>query len=320
MQYILEILRSFSDNETVIRLLFVGLSAAAIFIFVLALSLLGSAFTSPARRRIREVAGGDEGSKGSESFDLGKLVEPIGTLVVPKKDAELKTTQARLIHAGYRGENALTSYYAWRLLMIVLLPGLVFIVTQYIPSMPLKRVLTLAAIAVGTGIMGPQLFLSHMVDKRQLKLRRSFPDALDLLVVCVEAGLGLAAAIQRVGKELGVSHPELSAELAIVNAEIRAGVDRLDALKGLADRTGLDDIRGLVTLLAQSMRFGTSIAETLRVYAEEFRDKRMQAAEEMAAKVGTKLIFPLTFCLFPAFFLVAIGPAILKILAALSRF
>ena len=117
--------------------------------------------------------------------------------------------------------------------------------------------------------------------------------ALDLLVVCVEAGLGLAPALQRVSDDLIVSHPELGAELALVNAEMRAGVERTQALKNLADRTGLDDIRGLVALLVQTMRFGTGVADALRIYSEEFRDKRMQAAEEQAALIGTKMIFPL---------------------------
>ena len=143
-----------------------------------------------------------------------------------------------------------------------------------------------------------------------------FPDALDILVICTEAGLGLNAALQRVTDELGVSYPELMEELEMVNAEIRIGVDRVVALRGLADRTGIEEIRGLVTLLTQSLRFGTSIAQTLRIYSEEFRDKRAQRAEEEAAKIATKMIFPLVFCMFPAFFIVAIGPAILGVMKA----
>jgi len=150
-------------------------------------------------------------------------------------------------------------------------------------------------------------------------LRTAFPDALDLLVVCVESGLGLAPALQRVADELMVSHPELGTELASVNAEMRAGVERTQALKNLSARTGLEDIRGLVALLVQTMRFGTSVADALRVYSEEFRDKRMQAAEEQAAKIGTKLIFPLVFCLFPSFFLVAIGPAVLRLIEVFKQ-
>jgi tight adherence protein C len=134
----------------------------------------------------------------------------------------------------------------------------------------------------------------------------------------VESGLGLGPAIQRVAEEINVSHPELSMDLAMVNAEMRAGMQREEALRNLADRTGLPDIRGLVGLLVQSMRFGTSVADALRIYSEEFRDKRMQAAEEQAAKIGTRMIFPLVLCMFPVFFIVAVGPAALRIIDAFS--
>jgi tight adherence protein C len=168
------------------------------------------------------------------------------------------------------------------------------------------------AAAAAIGLFGPNKALERLVEKRVKKLRDGFPDALDLLVVCVESGLGLSAAIQRVSDEISVSHEDLSMELALVNAETRAGMDRAKALRNLADRTGLDDIRGLVSMLVQAMRFGTSIADTLRVYSEEFRDRRMQKAEEAAAKIGTKLLFPLVLCLFPSFFTVAIGPAVIR--------
>ena len=153
-----------------------------------------------------------------------------------------------------------------------------------------------------------------MIERRKRRLYNGFPDALDLLVVCTEAGYGLKPALQRVADELVIGHPELSEELALVNSEMRAGVDRVDALRNLADRTGLEEIAGLVALLSQSLRFGTSIAESLRIYSEEFRDKRMQRAEEEAGKVSTKMVFPLVLCMFPAFFVVAIGPAIVGLL------
>jgi tight adherence protein C len=157
------------------------------------------------------------------------------------------------------------------------------------------------------------------MEKRIKKLRDGFPDALDLLVVCVESGLGLTAAIQRVADEIAVSHEELAMEMSLVSAETRAGMDRARALKNLASRTGLVDIRGLVSMLVQAMRFGTSIADTLRVYSDEFRDRRMQKAEEQAATIGTKLLFPLVMCLFPSFFLVAIGPAILRFMDVFQK-
>jgi len=172
--------------------------------------------------------------------------------------------------------------------------------------------------ASGIGLLLPSIFLSHRVETRKRSLMNALPDALDLLVTCTEAGLGLNQALQRVANEIEVSHPLLAEELALVNAEIRAGVDRTEALKALASRTGLEEIRGLVSLMSQSMRFGTSIADTLRIYSEEYREKRMQRAEEQAAKIGTKLIFPLVFFLWPAFFIVAVAPAVLGALRAIQ--
>ena len=190
---------------------------------------------------------------------------------------------------------------------------------RWFPGLTTAKLLLYMAMAAGAGVLLPSNVLDRLVERRLRRLRHGFPDALDLLVVCVEAGLGLSGAIQRVADEIVVSHAELSRELSLVNAEIRAGVDRSQALRNLADRTGLDDIRGLVSLLIQTMRFGTSVADALRVYSEEFRDRRMQKAEEEAAKIGTKLIFPLVFCLFPSFFLVAIGPAVLRLVDVFSQ-
>jgi tight adherence protein C len=157
------------------------------------------------------------------------------------------------------------------------------------------------------------------VSTRIKKLRNGFPDALDLLVVCVESGLGLTQALQRVADEIIVSHSELGLELAVVNAEIGAGVDQVTALKNFAERTGLEDVRGLVSLLIQTLKFGTGVADSLRVYAFEFRDKRMQLAEEQAAKIGTKLIFPLILFMFPGFFVVALGPAIIRLMSVFGN-
>jgi tight adherence protein C len=145
------------------------------------------------------------------------------------------------------------------------------------------------------------------------------PDAIDLLVVCTEAGLGLNAALLRVALAMVDIHPALAEELLLVTSEIRAGVDRSQALTNLSLRTGLDDIKGLVAVLGQSMRFGTSIAQTLRIYSEEFRDKRMQKADLEAAKLATKMIFPLTFCFLPGFFIVALGPTIVNVAALLPN-
>jgi tight adherence protein C len=179
--------------------------------------------------------------------------------------------------------------------------------------------LLLVVMVAGIGWLLPALYVAKRKQARQNRLRIAFPDALDLMVVCVESGLSLPTTIERVAEEMSVSHVELAEELALVNAQIRAGITSTEALKQLAIRTGLEDVQGLVSLLAQSIRFGTSVADTLRIYADEFRDRRTQAAEEAGAKIGTKLIFPLIFCLWPSFFLVAIGPAMIGVMKAFGN-
>ncbi|NIW24538.1 MAG: type II secretion system F family protein, partial [Gammaproteobacteria bacterium] len=184
----------------------------------------------------------------------------------------------KLVHAGFRSPSAVQDFYATKVVLAVILAAIFLFATRWIPNLTTQMQLVYTGCACGAGIFLPNLVLDRLVERRMKKLRNGFPDALDMLVVCVEAGLGISQAIQRVSDELGVSHPELAEELALVNAEIRAGVDRVSALKNLAHRTGLDDVQGLVSLLVQTLRFGTSIAESLRVYSVEFRDKRTQKA------------------------------------------
>jgi tight adherence protein C len=164
----------------------------------------------------------------------------------------------------------------------------------------------------------PNIVLDQKIGARKEEIVNGFPDALDLLVSCTEAGLGLNSALQRVSDELDVVHPALASELGMVNIEIRAGIDRMDALKNLSNRTGVEDIRGLVALLCQCSKFGSPIADALREYSLEFRDIRMQRAEEASAKISTKMIFPMTLCIFPVMFIVAVGPAVIGAITALS--
>jgi tight adherence protein C len=156
------------------------------------------------------------------------------------------------------------------------------------------------------------MVLGRMAKRRQHRIRLGLADALDLLVVSVEAGLGLDQAIQRVGEELDFAHPDLSDELRLINLELRAGKARVEALRNLSERTGVDDITSLVAMLVQTDKFGTSVAQSLRVHSETVRTKRRQRAEEAAAKTGVKMVFPLVFCIFPSIWVVTIGPAIIK--------
>jgi len=296
--------------------LFIALAAAAAFALSMGVSALVVGVSDPIRRRLGRLSEG----AAPDSFGeiLSQVMRPLATVLIPRQDWARKRVGRLLVHAGYRSPTALTLFYGVKAIAIVLFPVIVLLSSPLLPQVP---TLKLIIYAIGSGFFGAivcSMWLDRAVERRQRALREAFPDALDLLVVCVESGLGLAPALQRVADEIGVSHPELGDELALVNAEIRAGVERGQALKNLADRTGLQDVRGLTALLVQTMRFGTSVADALRVYSDEFRDKRTQSAEEQAAKISTKMIFPLVFCLFPSFFLVAVGPAVIGLIDAFT--
>ena len=240
-------------------------------------------------------------------------LEPFGRQLLPVMGDERRRIEEQLFIAGLRRPTAAANFVLSKLvlLVVVLVASWVFWPNEFESVATPIVALPIAGIVLALG--GPNWWLESRVKRRQAKLRNGFPDALDLLVICVEAGLGLTAALERVTTEVRILHPELAQEFAAVNAEIRSGIDRSTALQGLNRRTGLPEIRGLVTLLVQTMQLGTGIADSLRVYSSEFRDQRMRNAEERAAKTGTKMIFPLVFCEFPAFFLVAVGPAVIQI-------
>ena len=318
MQGLLEQFGVIVGDEAFLANLVVWLSAATVFVLVLGSAVLLLNYFDPVRRRVGTVVGGapeDERLLIKVTTALG----PVSTFILPRAELERNNATLRLSRAGYRSPMALQVYYLAKTVLAIVLPLIVLVCASWLPRIETTNLLVYAMVASGIGLIGPNVVLQRMLEKRMRALRNGFPDALDLLVVCVESGLGLAAAIQRVGEELEVSHPELAFELLLVNSEIRVGVPRERALKNLADRTGLEDIRGLVALLVQTMRFGTGVADALRVYSAEFRDKRTQHAEELAAKMGTKLVFPLVLFMFPIFFIVAIGPAVLRIIDAFSK-
>jgi tight adherence protein C len=317
MSSLLALLQSYMPDPNAQRFVLIGVAGLVVFLFALGVSSLVTVATDPARRRLGALAPSSKEDTNESTFSA--WVHSAAGYVLPTKGAERDNVQRQLTHAGLRSPNALASFYGIKTCLALGLALAVFVSSRWIPQLSSSGIFFYVLLAAGVGLIAPNTVLRHLVAKRQKHLRNGFPDALDMLVICVEAGLGLTAAVQRVADELHFSHPELASELALVNAETRAGIERETALKNLTERTGLDDIRGLVSLLVQTLRFGTSVADTLRVYSDEFRDKRTQRAEEQAAKVGTKLIFPLVFCLFPSFFLVAIGPAVIRIVEAFSQ-
>ena len=233
-------------------------------------------------------------------------------LRTPISMASASKTQKLLHYAGHRTGTALATYNTIRLVCMVCLPVAFFLGTLRIHMMPATRFLITAVLAL-LGMMLPKMVLKSMARGRQHRLKLSLPDALDLLVICVEAGMGLNQAIVKVSEELERTHKEISEELKLVNLEIRAGRTRVEALKNLGERTGVDDIIALAAMLIQTDKFGTSVAKSLRVHSDCLRTERIQRAEEAAAKTTIKLIFPLLFCIFPALLVVILGPAFLNL-------
>lgn len=231
---------------------------------------------------------------------------------VPRSPKELGTLRLRLVQAGYRRDEALTIFFGVRVFFAIVL---FLILSNPILIRP-NMMLALGGLALGYVL--PGMVLARLAKRRAHRIRLSLADALDLLVVSVEAGLGLDQAMTRVGTELAFAHPELSEELKLINLELRAGKARAEALRNLADRTGVDDLSSLVTMLIQTDKFGTSVAQSLRVYSETLRTKRRQRAEEAAAKTTIKLVFPLVLFIFPTMFVVILAPALIRIVRTLE--
>ncbi len=242
---------------------------------------------------------------------LSRKVQALGQHA-PISPQDAQTTRRMLAAAGYRAESGVALLYGIKLILAIGFAILSIIFRDRITVNPVLRiVLPLAATAAGYWI--PGFLLERKVTKRQERLRLALPDGLDLMVVSVEAGLGLDQAVQNVGRELAVAHPELSEELSLVTLEMRAGKRRAEALRNLALRTGEPELRKLTAILIQSDRFGTSMADALRTHSEFMRVRRRQEAEERAAKVGVKLVFPIFFFILPSILVVAAGPGILQV-------
>ncbi len=307
----------------IIVLICVGVSVATVLLFVLEMAPGRNELVA---QRLQELqtAGRDtpqilqRRKRQAQTERLKSIVAAFGE-AVQERSSNLSAVRLRLIRAGYPNASAVPFYLGLR----VLLPAvLAFGALILLPTVG-KTALVTTLMVVYNAAMGyvmPSILVGRKVKLRQKEMQRALPDALDMLVVSVEAGLGLNQALVRVSEEIDRISPVLSEQLALVNLEIRAGTPREEALRNLADRTGLQDISSLVGMLIQTDRFGTSVAQALRVHAEVMRTKRRQRAEEAAAKTTIKLVFPLVFCIFPAMFVVILGPALIQIYQALKSF
>jgi tight adherence protein C len=242
---------------------------------------------------------------------LVRVIRQIGQKV-PISPADATMTRRYLIAAGLRSDSALQLYYGLKVICGIALLIAGFLLRSYVPGLPIFRML-LPVAAAAAGYAAPNMILEWLVSRRQETLKFSLPDALDLMVVCVEAGLGLDQAILTVSRELALTHKELSEEFSLVSLEMQAGKRRSEALRNLADRTGEAELRKLIAILIQTDRFGTSMAESLRTHSDFLRIRRRQEAEERAGKVGVKLVFPIFFCILPSMLVVVAGPGLLQI-------
>jgi tight adherence protein C len=293
----------------------IALALISVFVAVAACCAAGAYLwagrTSPERRRLAQFAGQNTGGASAIRsapvvLDASSVPDTRLQRFVPKSPKEMGRLRRRLAAAGYTQPSAAAVYSLAEVGLPVLLAGVPLIV------LPLKYGMLVALLGAAIGFFLPGLVVERTIRRRQLQITNGLPDALDILIVCIEAGNAIDQAILKAAEELQVSHPVLAHELQLVNIETRAGKPRIEAFKNFAERTRVDDVRSLVAMLVQTDRFGTSVAQALKTYAEVLRSKRRQRAEEKAAKLGVKLVFPLVFFLFPALYVVTLGPAVVQ--------
>jgi len=299
--------------------------AAIAFAFVAVGLVAGTAMAAalrrfvPAQRRLQELAVAGHAAPPVpvvSDVRLEDRSDPRLERVVrmfPKSPKEMMRVRSRLARAGYYSLGAAIVYSASELV----LPVVFGLAVYFLLSRPLN--IMLGVLAAMVGYMLPSLVLGRQIARRTRQIENGLPDALDLLIVCIEAGSSVDQALARASDELGIAYPALAYEFQVINTEVRAGKRRLEAFKNFAERTRSDDVRALVAMLVQTDRFGTSVGQALRTYAGALRTRRRQRAEERAAKLGVKLVFPLVFFLFPALYVVLLGPAAIKIFRVLIQ-
>ncbi len=294
-------------------LIFAAITAAAY-----AVSLHVAAEKSPVAVRLRQLrtthAGGTAAGYENAPPLLLKLLADLGGFM-PASDGR-NALRTGLVRAGYRGDEAPLVFLGTKLLLAFLLP-VAWLAVAYATAHPIGNALITTILLVAVGFYLPSLWLWLRQRRRHDEILAALPDSLDLMVVCVEAGLGMGAALQRVGGEIRIASPALSEELSLVNQQMQTGISRTEALRNLAERSGVEDVYALVAMLIQTDRLGTSVAASLRAHADSMRTRRRQRAEQLARKAGVKLAFPLVFLILPALLVVILGPAGIQLMKAL---
>jgi tight adherence protein C len=298
------------------------LQALAAFLMASTLTLLFFMFLSrPVTRldsRLRDLSG-----KGPATDPMGQFARSalprMGAALMPDKPEERSRLQTRLIQAGLYSRQAIYIYLGVKLLFMIVPPilGLLAALSGLVDSV--SKGVIIGALGGVVGMIGPSFWLDRRKAERQLAFRRALPDAMDVLVICLEGGLSLPAAFKRVAGELRGAHPSLAAELLIVEREVQLGRSTGEAMRQFGERSDLEEVRSLASVIMQSERFGASLVRALRIHADSLREKRLQHAEEMAQKAATKILFPTLLFIFPGVFIVILGPAVIHIIELFKR-
>jgi tight adherence protein C len=286
---------------------------------VLLISMLVGGRKERLDSRLRELSGKGESDTDAVAVrQLARTTLPkMGASLMPPDEESRTRLQTRLVQAGYYSRQAMVLFLGVKMLLIVA-PLFLGLAAGVLGLVQIAHGLIFGALVGGFGMIGPSFWLDRRKAVRQAGFRRALPDALDVLVICLEGGLSLAGALRRVAGELRTAHPMLAAELNIVQREVQLGLSTGEALRQFAERTDLEEVRSLASVIIQAERFGASLVKALRVHAETLRLKRLQYAEELAQKAATKVLFPTILCILPCTFIVILGPAAVQVLHVFS--
>lgn len=307
-------LSGFQLNQEILFIAFVMITTV---LLVMTIGYVVIGVNSPLKRKLAQITTGEKVTTPAKNTKMLNTLESLAPLTSSKNTKERESVKTLLMHAGYHQSNALSLFYSIKSLTTIV--GVMIALAMYVVLPDNNKLYVYMAGCIFGGLILPDILLKRKVKKRQNAIRNGMADMLDLLVVCTESGLGFNAALRRVADEMVISHPDLADELDTVCVKIQAGKPMPEALRELIYRTGLEEFMGLVSMLSHASRVGGSLVDSLREYTEDYRDKRQQAAEEIAAKIPVKMMFPMVLFIWPCFFIVAIGPALITLSEAFSK-
>ena len=311
MDTINKFISSLNISQDMLFMLFI-LVTTMLLVMTVGYILIG--VKSPVKRKLSEISAGERNQPSSRNEKVMNTLESLAPLTASGNEKDKQTTRMLLMHAGFHQKNALSLFYSIKSLTTIV--GFLIALGLYLSLPKSNNLYVYMAACAFIGLVLPDFILKRMVKKRQNRIRAGVADMLDLLVVCTESGLGFNASLRRVADEMVISHPELADEIDTVCMKIQAGKSMPDSLREFVIRTGLDEFMGLVSMLSHASRVGGSLVDSLREYTEDYRDKRQQAAEEIAAKIPVKMMFPMVMFIWPCFFIVAIGPSLIQLAEA----